>query len=121
MGRVADFVDQLFGDSSPRDGAAGAVRFRDRRSAVVGKFGNRIADIRQIERLPMPIQAAGGLCATFDQMPGDAGPGQTIPIVPRPAEFESRRPDRQRCIRHAAGNNNPRAAASASAIGAAPR
>ena len=86
---IADFVHQLFDDGISIYRSASAFGLSDHAGTIVVDFGDWIADVCQIEILPMAIQSAGYLGAALDQMSGDATARQAIPIVPLPAEFVS--------------------------------
>ena len=109
MPRIANFVHELLDNGTAANGAAGAGGLSDDAVAIGGQFGNRIADIGKFILGPIDTVAAGGLSAALDQMARYARGSQLVPVVPLPAEMRHRRTDCERCISHAARDNNPRA------------
>ena len=80
------------------------------RRAVGGDLGDRIADAGQVGKLvPLVPEAAGRLGAALDQVPGRAGAGQPVPVVPGPAVMGRRRAERQRGVGHPARDHDPAA------------
>src|SRR6266542_2504068 len=66
-----------------------------------------IADVGPIAYIaPVAPEAAANLGATFDEMAGDAGGTQAMPVVPFPAELVHCRADGERRIRDAARDHD---------------
>ena len=96
LGR-ADLVEQLRGDGADVDQAAGAGVLGDDRRAVaatsaIGKPGGSDGSgISSKKR----VVAAGGLGAALDDVAGDDGAGQRVPVVECPVVPPRRRPDHE--------------------------
>ena len=110
MGRVANLVDQLFHDRLPIHRAGGVLALGDHATRVASQFGNRVADVSQVELGPIGRQTAGHLSSAFNQVPRHASAGQSGPIVPLPAELVQGRSHGQRGVGDAAGDDNSRSA-----------
>ena len=105
--RVADFIQHLFGHGADADQAAGAFGLGDDQRAIAGAFGNRAADTVPAGHIaPIGEGAAGRLRPAFDQVPGQRAGSQKIEIARPPAEFMDQRPQRQRRIDNAPGDDD---------------
>ena len=79
--------------------------------AVLRHLRDRVADVAEPRRVVgVDPQAAGGLRAALDEVPGDRRRREAVEIVAEvPAELVRRRADRQRRIGDAAGDDDARA------------
>ena len=98
--RRADLVQQLGGDGADADQAARAGMLGDDARTVVVDLGKweagRLGEVGDL--LEEAVVAAGGLRSAFDDVPGDHGARQRVPIVLRPAPPPRGRADDQRCV-----------------------
>ena len=86
------------------------------------RFDDRIADVREIGNVLPVVEAvaAGALRAALDDVAGDDARREPVPVVGAPAELVAQRRHRERGVGRAAGDDDVRAARSASTIGAEP-
>ena len=106
-GRIADLVDELLLHGGRGHGAAGPGRLRDRAAAMAVDLGDGEADVgRAGEVEPVGGDAAGDLRAALQEVAGDGGAGEAVPIVVAPAELVHAGPDHERGIGDAAGDHD---------------
>ena len=104
---IADFVQQLFAHAQGRDQTSGAFGLGDDELAVGADLDHGEADVLVVRHLlPIGEVAAGALCATLDDVPGQCGLGQVVVVVPRPAELMHQRCADHRAVHHPAGDDD---------------
>ncbi len=112
--RVVDLVEQLLLDGARVDPAAGAGGLADDAAAVGGDLGDgesHVVEAGHVLHARVGEVAAADLRAAFEQVAGHGGAGEAVPVVGRPAEVRQRGPERERRVRHAAGDDDLRAVA----------
>src|SRR3546814_13972049 len=86
--RIADFVDDLFGDRLGRDAATGVRRLGRDEAAV--RLADRDREAHAIpvigDQLPIGARTAGGLCAAFDYVAGKAAGTPPVGGTGRPLQ-----------------------------------
>jgi hypothetical protein len=121
---VVHLVQQLLLAGLRRHRTAGASDLGDDETAVLADSPDRKAEPREICHILVAgigEIAAGDLAGAFQQMPGDRPLPEQIPVVHRPAEGMDHRRQEQRRIGRRPVMTISAPAASACAIGSAPR
>ncbi len=104
-----DLVEELGGDRAHRDEAPRARVLRDDERAVLEQLHEREADVFETrDLLEEGVVPAGRLGATLDDVSGDEGTGQPVPVVGRPPEMPGGGADHEGGVRHPAGHHDVR-------------
>ncbi len=102
-----DLVEQLRGDGADRHEAAGARVLGDHRRPVGAHLGDREAaplDARNLSE--ERVVATGALGAALDDVAGDDGAREGIPVVTGPAEVRCRRAEDHRGVGDPTGDHD---------------
>src|SRR5207248_1921225 len=92
---LADLVQQLRRYSFKRHRATGAGMLGDHTGAVATDLRDGKPRVPGIDLGEKAVVAARRLGTAFEHVAGNCGPGQRVPIVPRPAEMRGGRADHQ--------------------------
>ena len=104
---VSDLVEQLLGHGGTQHAPARALGLGEDEAAVGMALQHGVADVGPIrDVLPVGVQAARGLAAALDEMPGQAARGQQVVVLRRPAELVHQRPERHRAVHAPAGDDD---------------
>ncbi|CRQ82760.1 hypothetical protein PAERUG_E16_London_17_VIM_2_04_14_02801 [Pseudomonas aeruginosa] len=109
---VADLVEHLFADAQFADQATGAGRLGHHEAPVGLDLDDGETDVLVVRHLlPVGEIAACALRAAFDDVPGEGGLGQSVVVVPGPAELVHQGGADHRAVDHPAGDHDIRAQA----------
>ncbi|MNS13501.1 hypothetical protein D3C72_450970 [compost metagenome] len=105
---VVDLIQQLLAQRVEADAAPGPRRLGDEGHAVGRHLGDGVADAGQVgNRVPVALEVpSAGLARALEQMPDDDALSQLVQVRGRPAERVDERGQKERGVRHAAGDDD---------------